>query len=610
MSLNIVISADPQAAVAGLKKVEAQLEQTGASARRVIPQVSALGKTLDDLNQKIRGKTALLSTETDVTKIKILRAEILLLQREAARVGNIGKIGFDQLGNAIQKTQTPITAVGVGLTKSLGLLRNIAYVLPGIGIAGILGGLSSLVISLFEGGKASKFLQEQLQKLSEGVAEQAVKLTSLVGIVGNVNASYKDKDNALKAINQEYKSYIANLGIEQVTAENIAVAYNKIIDSLLRQAVVKGLQEQITAEVEKTAKVVLQFQLAEEKRKQASEKATDQAKSQLTVDQQVAKAMERKNAVVRDGFIAQTQANASIDAAFKKEATFENQLAKVRQELIDSLKPLLALTTSFDDLGIALDKPKVLKIEQAFKLIKIPDFSDIEIGVKFSTIALDETKLTEGLFKEPVTVPIEFRFDKLDPIAAKKLEDQTKAAIDNINNIIQSLAVDELANVGELIGEAFAGGDINKAFQAFASTLGTAIQAIGKQLIAIGVAAALANEALKTLFTGPGGALLAIGAGIALVAAGAALKTALTKGIPGRATGGPVGAGMPYWVGEGGKKEMFIPSTSGKIVPSNSLGGIAGSAIKNIHITGSIKGQGRDLVLVFNREMNFQNSVT
>jgi len=42
--------------------------------------------------------------------------------------------------------------------------------------------------------------------------------------------------------------------------------------------------------------------------------------------------------------------------------------------------------------------------------------------------------------------------------------------------------------------------------------------------------------------------------------------------LPGRASGGPVSAGMPYMVGEKGP-ELFVPSSSGGIVPNNRLGG-------------------------------------
>ena len=42
-------------------------------------------------------------------------------------------------------------------------------------------------------------------------------------------------------------------------------------------------------------------------------------------------------------------------------------------------------------------------------------------------------------------------------------------------------------------------------------------------------------------------------------------------GIPGLQHGGPVSAGRPYVVGEGGKEEIFVPSTSGSVVPNKSI---------------------------------------
>ena len=52
--------------------------------------------------------------------------------------------------------------------------------------------------------------------------------------------------------------------------------------------------------------------------------------------------------------------------------------------------------------------------------------------------------------------------------------------------------------------------------------------------------------------------------------------------IPARATGGPVTSGMPYMVGERGP-ELFVPSSSGSIVPNGGSGG--GSTTIQIYVT-------------------------
>lgn len=55
----------------------------------------------------------------------------------------------------------------------------------------------------------------------------------------------------------------------------------------------------------------------------------------------------------------------------------------------------------------------------------------------------------------------------------------------------------------------------------------------------------------------------------------------LSSIIPGRASGGPVSAGRPYMVGEVGK-ELFVPRTSGYIVPNNGLGGVTVNQTVNV----------------------------
>ena len=43
-------------------------------------------------------------------------------------------------------------------------------------------------------------------------------------------------------------------------------------------------------------------------------------------------------------------------------------------------------------------------------------------------------------------------------------------------------------------------------------------------------------------------------------------------GLPGRATGGPVSPGRPYWVGERGP-ELFVPTSAGQVAPTGGQGG-------------------------------------
>jgi TP901 family phage tail tape measure protein len=50
-----------------------------------------------------------------------------------------------------------------------------------------------------------------------------------------------------------------------------------------------------------------------------------------------------------------------------------------------------------------------------------------------------------------------------------------------------------------------------------------------------------------------------------------------------RALGGPVTAGMPYWVGERGVPELFVPSSSGRIVPAEQVSRGGGGLSLNVY---------------------------
>lgn len=72
-------------------------------------------------------------------------------------------------------------------------------------------------------------------------------------------------------------------------------------------------------------------------------------------------------------------------------------------------------------------------------------------------------------------------------------------------------------------------------------------------------------------------AVAAVRQGVGAIAGGQAgggllgLVTGLLGGSPGRATGGPVSPGRPYWVGERGP-ELFVPTAAGAVAPVASGG--------------------------------------
>jgi hypothetical protein len=151
--------------------------------------------------------------------------------------------------------------------------------------------------------------------------------------------------------------------------------------------------------------------------------------------------------------------------------------------------------------------------------------------------------------------------------AAKRtaLEEKQKAKV--ISDAQESLGM--AATFGEIMGSTFtamAQGQLSIS-DGIKAMLGQMAQVISQMMIRFEIAAATAaveagGAAAMTPFIGP---ILAISAAAAIFGAMMAYKPA------GRALGGPVGMGVPYMVGEVGP-ELFVPNSSGSIVPNNKLG--------------------------------------
>ena len=127
------------------------------------------------------------------------------------------------------------------------------------------------------------------------------------------------------------------------------------------------------------------------------------------------------------------------------------------------------------------------------------------------------------------------------------------------------------------------GGDVRDGIETFALTLGDA----ARDALAQKIIEALANSALGATFSGFfnsvfGGILGGIGGGAASAGTGAVGA----RNIGFRQFGGRVQPGGIYGVGERGP-ELFVPDTSGTVVPNNQIGGGG-----NVTINQTIQGGG------------------
>jgi hypothetical protein len=159
----------------------------------------------------------------------------------------------------------------------------------------------------------------------------------------------------------------------------------------------------------------------------------------------------------------------------------------------------------------------------------------------------------------------------------------------DINNAATGFLTDAATNIavtfGEALGAALSGGNFGNVFSGIFELLAGGVESLGKQLIAIGTLAIIAQQAIAELLANP---FAAIGVGIALVALGAALKN-LTKRSA-FATGTRYAPGGMALVGERGPEMINLPRGS-QVIPaaqtSQMMGGIGGQ----VEVFGVLRGQ-------------------
>jgi len=355
---------------------------------------------------------------------------------DLSRIAQDAPYGFNAIANNLNplvesfgRLKTATGSTGGALRALLGTLSGPA----GIGIAVAVA--SSLFLkfgdSLFGASKASKEAEENSKKLAEGVANELVKLTSLVGIAGNVNASYENRKKALQALNDQYGKYLPGLEKEKITANNLAAAYDTITESLLRQAVVKGSQAQIEQLVAETAKEIIALRLKEKKavddaaeaykKQQNAAKPNESAQSKF--DRYV-KSKEEEAGIVRDGTIALQNQKVVQDQAIRSVNIYDVLVKQLTQDLKNQLQPLMSLTTEFSDLDTnikntskdsdnLITRAKALAKELAKIGAVVPEFSETQTKAQQEQIAKDFIARFKGAKLEFNVTPI-IKADKIE----------------------------------------------------------------------------------------------------------------------------------------------------------------------------------------------------
>lgn len=578
--LQINIAANVGNAVQGLNKVQTELDQTGK-------QATALSSSV----VKASGAISKLPQAAGQANQAVTNLNRVVQDAPFGFIGiqnNIGPL-IDSFGQL--KLSTGST--GGALKALIGSLAGPAGI--GLAVAAVSSALTFAIQGFSSWTRGLGAAKEANDKLAESLSVDLVRLTTIVGLAQNVSASTEDRAKAIKLLNQEYAQYLPSLDKEAITLDNVNQKYKILVDTILRQAVVKGLQETIAKQVEETAKQVTALELAREKERLELEKGNKTKFTSLTTDQKLAQIAGDKNKAVSDGAIAFNKQTQAEQAAIGTTNVYEMMVASLKAQLIESLQPALNLANAFSDLNQNLEKGKNIKLGKL-------DFSsflqqeEIEVPLLFP----GEVQIERGI--NPVAAlmknALEKYFKRTEPLDASLLlaldaEKLKKFEFMGFKGLTE--AQKDLAEMGGTIS-----GLITPAFDAMIQAIGrgeNAFKAFGEgvkstliQVIQKLTATAILAGVLAALFPSGVGGSQGFGA-------------IFGKLLGFRANGGPVTGNSPYIVGERGP-ELFVPSVSGSVVPNNSVGSFMSGRGSDSGRGSVLRGQ--DIILAYARTQRSQ----
>ncbi len=628
--LLVKLGADPSGLVAGMKTAENSVKATKLS--------------LGDLQNLLKQLQAERPQIVDDKQLKQYNRTIDELKTNIKNLQNVGIEGFDNVGKKVEGVLGPLQGVYSGL-------RNIANIIPGIGIGGLVAlageGLIFLVQQFLELNKAEKFNIDLNNEVTKGISKELGATELLVATIKDHNTSQKDKKDAIDQLIKQHPNYFKNLQDEDGVTKNLDTDLRKYIEALKDEAIIKASIAKLT---ELGGKLIQESFNKQQQldnaihlsqigaltdlniyTKQIIANSNERtAKIQKEIDFYINAGVAAKQALSGLGGATDTKPVTALispdtllktESALKEIIKLEDDLAKpdsrpLFKRLSDSLDPSQAqlLETQIalvlrDGVKNGIDKAITTKeagliYEKLRKLLSPGLTSPIDTRVEVNPIVEEDVntfektfppKLYELLRKLP---PIKTDI-KVDPNLVLKETEFAKANA-KIKEITGQIGVSLVEGFAADLGKALAG--VKNPFGNIAALLGEGLEEIGKQLIIVGGLSQLIQKLLPTIFT-PAGAITSIAVGALAIAAGAALKSiSSTKGVKAFAEGGIVTGPTNALIGEAGPEVVFPLDKLNRFIKGNT-------GNNRVEVVGQTIISGPNLITVLKRAQTNQGLV-
>lgn len=322
-------------ALQGTSKWAAEQKRLAAETAKVTTTISKETTSIASLNKENKA----LRKERDLLDLSTKSGVVRAQQLNVAIAENTAIIRKNQDETIKQKMN--IGNYGSALTKVWAGLRQFAYILPGLGIAGIFNlifdAIGPVIQRLFAFNNAQKEVISTLIEGRKASTAEVSELDRLYNKTQNVTLSVKDRKQAVDKLQELYPAYFKNIRDENILNGNARVIYDELRTSIIEVAKAKALQSKITE--------IINNGLEEEVR--------------LTENLKKAKALEFIN---RDKVLSETSYDGSGTDTYSVQRSnqIRKQQADIAQNLLDDfklnqaeqLKPYREMLNKLDDVTL------------------------------------------------------------------------------------------------------------------------------------------------------------------------------------------------------------------------------------------------------------------
>ncbi len=627
--IEIIIGADTTNLNAELTKSQNLLKQFEAALKKSTNagEINYLTGQVDRLKQSIASLS-----QQQVKSVAATNQAGQSLQN-LSRIAQDAPFGFIGIANNINPLVESFGRLKAETGSTGGALKALASGLTGPAGLGLAFGVVTAAISFAQIGfsawnrkaKETKDIADEtakaLESITQSLAKEATNVTSLIAVLDNETESRDRKLSALQELKKINPQIFGDLDLEKGKVEGLTTAYDAYISSLQSTITAKLLQGRIEKELNNL--ITLQGGALTESEKgilnigkainsgvvnNLKQFGSEGANAALKV-QEINSALDRKK-------------QSNIDASKAKIAALTAELSKLSQAidlpeikpdkggkvkkatkdvetLADAYKSFVAQITANQRIALAFNEPSTKAniqaytsfIETAITKFKASGVFTLPFIVELNALkkSLDSVKpkdLVSSLQENINLTPIEISF----AIPQGAVENLKKQGIDITNELSKALE-SAITTIGIGIGEGLANviqgtANFGSIFQGIFQQLGGVVQSLGEQVIAVGAAALVAQQAINLALVNP---FLTIAAGIALSALGSLIKN--TTGPQNRfAVGTRNAPGGLALVGERGPEMISLPRGS-QVIPAAQTSNMLGGMASGLEIYGILRGQ-------------------